>query len=106
MLTLLSCAEANQTVIGNFLQFLNEAKTKPMIGPRTIKLNTVVAMEKEQITFHCSGKENKGLISQLWYKESGLINKDQDQFLGEKLVLKNIQQEKEATKYHTKENYK
>ena len=90
MLTLLSCAEVNQTVIGNFLQFLNEAKTKSMIGPRTIKLNTVVAMEKEQITFHCSGKENKGLISQICYKESGLINKDQDQFLGEKLVLKNL----------------
>ena len=72
-------------------------------------------MEKEQITFYCNGKENKGLISQLWYKESGLINKDQDQFLGEKLVLKNLQQENEGTyvcverekmdtKYHTKEN--
>merc|ERR1711888_282862 len=54
-------------------------------------------MKKEQITFHCNGKENKGLISQLWYKESGLINKDQDQFLGEKLVLKNLQKETEGT---------
>ena len=33
MLTLLICAEANQSVIGNFLQFLNETKEKPMIGP-------------------------------------------------------------------------
>ena len=97
MLALLSCAEANPNLMDNFVQLLNDTQTKPTTAPRTIKLNTVVAMENEQITFHCNGKENKGLISQLWYKESGLINENQDQFLGDTLVLKNLKKESEGT---------
>ena len=37
------------------------------------------------------------MILQLWYKESGLINKNQDQFLGDKQVPKNFQKETEGT---------
>ena len=41
-------------------------------------------------------QRNNKLISQLWYKEVGLINNQQDQFLGDHLQLKNLNKESEG----------
>ena len=103
MLTLLSCGKAS-----SIFDYINCASVSSKViqqetdgAPGKVKLDTMVAMEDIILELYCNRKEiGQAILSQLWFKESALINGKDDQFLGGKLSLQNLNQ-----KYYGKYTY-